>query len=107
MWRMPHMYILRCRDGSFYVGSTIDLDRRLAEHADGIAAAYTARRLPVDLIYAEEFSRIDDAFAREKQVQGWGRAKRLALIEGFQGDLPVLSRNHEAVIEISEAPRSS
>ena len=88
---MPCMYILKCRDGSFYVGSTIDLERRLAQHELGQGARYTANRLPVELAYVEEFSRIDDAFAREKQVQNWGRAKRLALIEGRFDDLAGLS----------------
>jgi putative endonuclease len=84
---MPHMYILECADGSLYVGSTIDLERRLTQHQAGEGAGYTRRRLPVKLIYAEEYSRIDEAFAREKQVQNWGRAKRLALAEGRIEDL--------------------
>lgn len=79
---MPYMYILRCVDASFYVGSTWDIERRLAQHADGSGADYTRHRLPVQLAHLEEYSRIDDAFAREKQVQNWSRAKRLALIEG-------------------------
>lgn len=88
---MPHMYIVQCRDGTFYVGSTIDLERRLAQHNLGEGARYTATRRPVELVYAEQFDRIDEAFAREKQVQNWGRAKRLALIEGRFEDLPGLS----------------
>ena len=86
------MYILECRDGSLYVGSTVDLERRLAEHAEGIGATYTRARLPLTLRYQEEYVRIDDAFAREKQVQNWSRAKRLALIEGRVGDLRAASR---------------
>ena len=87
------MYILACADGSFYVGSTWDLERRLAQHnsADQ-GAAYTRRRRPVRLVYFEESHRIDDAYAREKQIQGWGRAKRIALIEGRHDDLPGLSQ---------------
>ena len=87
------MYILACADGSFYVGSTWDLERRLAQHnsADQ-GAAYTRRRRPVRLVYFEESDRIDDAYAREKQIQGWGRAKRIALIEGRHDDLPGLSQ---------------
>ncbi len=85
------MYILECADGTFYVGSTRDLLRRLAQHNAGEGAAYTRRRRPVVLRYAAEFTRIDEAFAREKQVQGWSRAKRLALIEGRTDDLPGLS----------------
>lgn len=85
------MYIVQCRDGTFYVGSTIDLERRLAQHNLGEGARYTATRRPVELVYAEQFDRIDEAFAREKQVQNWGRAKRWALIEGRFEDLPGLS----------------
>ena len=86
------MYILECADRSFYVGSARDLERRLEQHAAGTTPSYTSTRLPVKLIYAEEFDHIHDAYAREKQVQGWGRAKRIALIEGRIGDLPGLSR---------------
>jgi putative endonuclease len=89
---MPHMYILECSDGSLYVGSTIDLERRVAQHDIGEGAAYTRRRRPVRLVYAEEYNRIDEAFAREKQVQGWSRAKRQALIEKQSALLPELSR---------------
>ncbi len=86
------MYILECSDESYYVGSTWDLERRLAQHSLGEGAAYTARRLPVKLIYAEEYDRIDDAFAREKQVQNWGHDKRKALVEGDIARLRELSR---------------
>jgi len=86
------MYILRCRDGSFYVGSTRDIERRLAEHASGAGAAYTRRRLPVELVFSQYFDRIDDAYVSEKQVQGWSRAKRLALIDGRTELLPELSK---------------
>ncbi|WP_419704878.1 GIY-YIG nuclease family protein [Promicromonospora sp. NFX87] len=87
------MYILRCADGSFYVGSTVDLERRLGQHDAGQGAAYTRRRRPVQLVYCEDFPRIDDAYLREKQVQGWSRAKRLALVEGRLHDLPRLARS--------------
>ena len=76
------MYILRCGDQSFYVGSTTDLARRLAQHNNGEGARHTKVRLPVELVYYEPFDRIDQAFAREKQVQGWSRAKKVALITG-------------------------
>ncbi|WP_083764856.1 GIY-YIG nuclease family protein [Geotalea uraniireducens] len=77
---MPYMYILECADGSYYTGSTKDLDRRLWEHQNGLGANHTARRLPVKLVYCEECDRIDDAFYREKQVQGWSRKKKEALM---------------------------
>ena len=69
--RMPFTYILRCADGSFYVGSTRgDLPTRLGQHNAGTGARYTARRRPVELIWAVEFTRVTEAFALEKQVQG-------------------------------------
>ena len=86
------MYILGCVDGTTYVGSTVDLERRLVERELGEGAAYTRTRRPVKLLYAEEYDRVDEAFAREKQVQNWSRAKRLALIAGEGDRLPGLSR---------------
>ena len=86
------MYILECGDGTFYVGSTRNLEYRLAEHQSGVNCRYTSKRQPVRLVYCEEFDRIDDAFAREKQVQGWSRAKRIALITGDIEVLKELSR---------------
>lgn len=90
---MPWTYILECADGSLYVGSTTDLERRVSEHNLGLGAAYTRlrRRRPVRLVWAGEFARVDDAFRFEKQVQGWSRSKRLALIEGRVDDLPDLA----------------
>ncbi|HLB31260.1 MAG TPA: GIY-YIG nuclease family protein [Gammaproteobacteria bacterium] len=79
---MPYMYILRCADNSYYTGSTWDLERRLWEHQNGIGAKHTAKRLPVELIYFEECDRIDDAYRREKQIQGWSREKKESLIAG-------------------------
>ena len=93
---MAHVYILRCNDGSYYVGSTIDLARRLHQHNAGEGAAYTRRRRPVTLVWTQEHERVDTAFALEKQIQGWSRAKREALIEGRLEDLPGLSRSRQA-----------
>lgn len=76
------MYILECNDGSYYTGSTNDLDRRLQEHNEGFGANYTKKRIPVKLIYYEEFQNIDAAFKREKQIQNWSRAKKEALMKG-------------------------
>jgi putative endonuclease len=80
---MPWAYILECADGSFYVGSTTDLDRRVGQHNDGLGAAYTRRqgRRPVRLVWAADFHRKDEAFAFEKRIAGWSRKKKLALIE--------------------------
>ncbi|HTL40950.1 MAG TPA: GIY-YIG nuclease family protein [Pseudolysinimonas sp.] len=89
---MPFTYILRCSDNSYYVGSTWDLERRLGQHMAGEGAEYTKRRLPVTLVFAAEFPPVDEAYALEKRVQGWSRAKREALIEGRFGDLPNLAK---------------
>ena len=89
---MPYTYMLRCSDGSFYVGSTTDLEVRLHQHAIGEGARYTRQRLPVTLVWHEEHEHVGAAFAREKQVQRWGRAKRLALIDQDYAGLPALSK---------------
>ena len=91
---MPFVYILRCRDESFYVGSTRSLETRLIQHASGKGAEYTRRRLPVELVFAHECESIAEAYALEKRIQSWSRAKRLALIEGRVQDLPGLSRKN-------------
>lgn len=85
------MYILLCSDGSYYTGSTIDLEKRIEEHQNGNGANHTKKRLPIELVYFEEFERIDLAFNREKQVQKWSRIKKEALIENNKDMLPELS----------------
>ena len=92
---MPHMYILRCSDGSYYTGSTIDLDRRLAQHQQGMGAEYTKRRRPVSVVFAQWHERVEDAFESEKRVQGWSRAKKEALVRG----------DFEAIRRLSMRPR--
>ena len=77
---MPYMYILKCADGTYYTGSTVDLELRVSQHQSGGGANYTKSRLPVSLVYWEEYPRVDEAFAREKQVQAWSHAKKEALI---------------------------
>lgn len=77
-----YMYILLCSDNSYYTGSTIDLKKRLLQHQTGEGANHTKKRLPVTLVYYEEYERIDLAFKREKQIQRWSRIKKEALIKG-------------------------
>ncbi|WP_349426405.1 GIY-YIG nuclease family protein [Microbacterium sp. LWS13-1.2] len=79
---MAYVYILRCADGTFYVGSTVDLTRRLETHNAGMGSAYTRRRLPVELAWSGEYERIADAFAWEKRIQGWSHEKREAFMAG-------------------------
>ena len=97
---MPFAYIVECSDGSYYVGSTWDLERRLGEHNEGLGAEYTRRRRPVTLVWSCELNRIDEAFRVEKQIQGWGRAKRQALIDGRYANLPGLART----AKVAESP---
>ena len=91
---MAWMYILKCSDGSYYVGSTRDLEVRLWQHQQGLGAQYTKRRLPVELVFSSYFENVADAYGVEKQVQGWSRAKRQALIRGDFDALPGLSKSH-------------
>lgn len=85
------MYILLCDDGSYYTGSTKDLEQRLEEHFNREGAKYTRKHKPVKLVYFEEFERIYEAYYREKQVQGWSRKKKEALINKMEEKLPELS----------------
>jgi putative endonuclease len=91
---MPYMYMLECADGSYYTGSTWNLEKRLWEHQNGLGANHTRKRLPVKLVYCEQFDRIEDAFHREKQLQGWSRRKKQALIEANFDKLVEFSRNY-------------
>ena len=100
---MAWMYILECADGSYYVGSTVDIERRLWEHNQGDGAKYTARRRPVKLVFSVEFDSITAAFSAEKQVQGWRREKREALIRGEYELLPELARKLWKNNRISDA----
>jgi putative endonuclease len=77
------LYILECRDGTYYTGSTQDIERRLYEHQNGLGANYTRKRLPVRLVFCQEFSSISDAFYREQQIKNWSQEKKRALIEGM------------------------
>jgi putative endonuclease len=77
------VYILRCADGSFYVGSTRkSLEERIAEHNSGLLRGYTISRRPVTLAWSQEFDRITDAIAMERRLKGWRRDKKEALIRG-------------------------
>lgn len=91
------IYILECSDGSFYTGSTIDIARRFKQHQDGDGANHTKKRLPVKIVYLEKHERIDQAFYREKQVQGWSRKKKEALIKRENTTLPELAKAYRDV----------
>ena len=87
------VYMLECSDGSLYVGSTRndELDKRLGEHQSGVFGGYTAARRPVRLVWAAQFTWITDAIAFERQLKGWRREKKLAVIRGEWEKLPALA----------------
>jgi putative endonuclease len=77
------LYILKCSDGSFYTGTTrASLEQRIAQHQAGELDGYTSTRRPVTLVFSESLERITDAIAAERQIKGWSRARKEALIAG-------------------------
>jgi predicted GIY-YIG superfamily endonuclease len=91
---MPfYTYIVRCADASYYTGHADDLEKRISDHNNGGLSSYTRKRRPVKLVFAEEFQTREEALARERQLQGWSRAKKEALIAGNWERLRMLSRS--------------
>jgi putative endonuclease len=88
-----YVYLVECIDGSYYIGVTNDIERRIIEHNTGInKKAYTYSRRPVVLKYTEHFQYINDAILWEKQIKGWNRVKKQALINGTWKDLKLLAQ---------------
>ena len=90
-----YAYLLRCSDGSYYAGHTDDLVVRFAQHQSGLMEGYTSKRRPVVLVWTEMFSTRDEAFAAERKLKGWSRAKKEALIAGDWEQVRVLARNRQ------------
>jgi putative endonuclease len=87
------VHMLRCRDGSYYVGLTRDsLDKRLAEHSAGRFPGYTHSRRPVRLIWSADLQWLKDAITCERRIKGWRREKKEALARGDYHLLPELAR---------------
>ncbi len=76
------VYVLGCADRSYYTGHTDDLEKRMMEHETGEIECYTSTRLPVKLIFADEFPTREEALARERQIKGWSRKKKEAMMRG-------------------------
>jgi putative endonuclease len=89
-----YVYMLRCADNSYYVGSATgdDLQPRIDQHNSGAFPGYTFHRRPVVLVWSERFDRITDGIAAERQIKGWSRAKKDALIRGDWTTISQLSR---------------
>ena len=90
-----HTYILQCADNSFYIGSCENLNARVETHMRGEGPTWTAKRLPVRLVYSEVHPTRAAAAARERQIKRWSRAKKTALIEGDRDGLRILSKSRE------------
>ena len=88
-----YVYILRCADGSYYTGHTDNLEQRLAAHQNGEIEGHTRTRRPVTLVFSDRFDSRQDAFERERQLKGWSRAKKEALIDNDWDRLVTLSRS--------------
>jgi putative endonuclease len=86
------VYMLRCADDSYYTGHTDDLEKRLAEHYNGECRGYTSTRLPVKLVFSEEFSTREEALTCERQIKGWRRKKKEALMRGDWEEISRLGR---------------
>jgi predicted GIY-YIG superfamily endonuclease len=89
------VYILECSDKSYYTGHTDDLEVRLAAHEQGTFKGYTSKRRPVRLVFCDDFPTRDDAFAVERQIKGWSRRKKQALIAKDWEKLVLYSKNRE------------
>jgi predicted GIY-YIG superfamily endonuclease len=90
------LYILECADGSYYIGHTDDLDRRMEQHDQGLGCGYTATRRPLKLAHAQGFETREEALAMERKLKGWSRAKKQAYMEGDWAALGLLSKGkHE------------
>lgn len=90
------VYILKCADNSYYTGVTNDIENRVAQHQEGInPGSYTHNRRPVELVFNYEFNDVTQAIAFEKQVKGWNRKKKEAIISGQWDLLPELSKNRQ------------
>ena len=85
-------YILHCSDGSYYVGHTDDLEARVGQHQSGQIPGYTLGRRPLTLAWSQEFPDRDSAFGAERQIKGWSRVKKEALIRGDWDGVRLLSR---------------
>jgi putative endonuclease len=88
-----YLYIVRCRDGSLYIGTTrSSIETRIAQHNAGTFPGYTASRLPIELVFSQWFDRITDAIAAERKLKGWSRLKKEAFIRGDIESLQQLSK---------------
>jgi predicted GIY-YIG superfamily endonuclease len=90
------VYMLRCRDGSYYTGHTDDLERRIAEHHCGTTPCYTHDRRPLQLVFSQDLATREEALGMERRLKGWSRAKKEALVDGNWEAINRLGRGKHA-----------
>ncbi|MEO1146411.1 MAG: GIY-YIG nuclease family protein [Cyanobacteria bacterium J06638_22] len=89
------VYILRCADNSYYTGHTDNLEKRMAEHRTGVMpTCYTHKRRSVELIFSQEFATREESLASERQIKGWSRKKKEAMIRGDWAEVSQLAKTH-------------
>ena len=76
-----YVYILKCSDGSYYTSHTDNLEKRVEAHQRGEIAGYTSRRRPLQLVFVQDFPSREEAFQVERQIKGWARQKKEALVQ--------------------------
>ncbi len=86
------VYILKCADGSYYTGHTDNLEKRIGEHRSGAFGGYTSTRLPVELVFSQDFSSREEALTSERQIKGWSRKKKEAMMRGDWDEVSRLAR---------------
>jgi putative endonuclease len=85
--RSPYyVYVLRCRDDTFYTGYTTDVERRVREHDAGDGAKYTRGRTPVELVHVESFDSQSAAMSREYEIKQFSKMKKQRLVESSEAE---------------------
>jgi putative endonuclease len=99
-------YILKCADDSYYVAHTDNLETRLWHHNEGKIAGYTSTRLPVHLVFSQDHPTREVALAAERQIKGWSRKKKAAMIRGDWAEVSRLSRNRNVLTSVQPSTSS-
>jgi putative endonuclease len=87
------VYIIKCSDGSYYTGHTDNLEIRISQHKAGECPGYTAKRLPVEFLWSQEFNTREEALAAERQIKGWSRKKKEAMMRGDWAEVSRLAQS--------------
>ena len=87
------VYILRCADGSYYTGHTDNLEARIGQHQTGECEGYTTTRRPVELAWSQECVTREEALSAERQIKGWNRKKKEAMMRGDWAEVSRLAQS--------------